>query len=548
MKIVLLDGYVDEPSCLGVPPFISPYVRYAAGAILNCGQEYTYLTMDEYRENSLKIKALKKSNLLIIIGGAIVPGKYLRGTPASVNEIAEIAGNFQGTKILGGPIARYGFSGDRKAEKLRNLFDFIAEKDTDAFIYDLLTEKEIDNRLRTKSEWRRWAKAGSSIIEQHPDFPNPLIIELESYRGCVRFLSGGCSFCIEPLFGEPIFREPDDIIAEVAALSDLGAVNYRLGAQSCIFSYGTNELGESDIPKPNPDKVEKLLKGIRNAALNLEVLHTDNANPAVIAEHPKEATEILKTIVKFCTSGNILALGMESADPKVISENNLNSTPEQVMKAIELINQYGKERGASGMPRLLPGLNFISGLKGESKRTYDYNFHFLEEVLKAGLLLRRINIRQVAFVRTRFNVKKHRQEFMRFKKRVREEIDYEMLKRLVPADTVLKKVYIEKIQGNLSFGRQVGSYPLLIGIPYKTEINDFKDVIITDYGFRSVTGIEHPMDVNKASLRALSSIPGIGKKRAARIIRSRPIKNEEEFLSSIDDENVGKSTLFYIKF
>jgi radical SAM superfamily enzyme with C-terminal helix-hairpin-helix motif len=112
----------------------------------------------------------------------------------------------------------------------------------------------------------------------------------------------------------------------------------------------------------------------------------------------------------------------------------------------------------------------------------------------------------------------------------------------------LKKVLIEKVQGNLSFGRQVGTYPLLIGIPYKTEINDFMDVIITDYGFRSVTGIEYPMDVHKASLRALSSIPGVGKKRAARIIRSRPFHSDADFLSSLDDEKVAQKVLSYINF
>jgi radical SAM superfamily enzyme with C-terminal helix-hairpin-helix motif len=548
MKIVLLDGYVDEPSCLGVPPYISPYVRYVAGAISDCGHEYTYLTIDEYRSNSPKTKALNISNLLIVIGGAIVPGKYLRGSPASVNEIANIAENFQGTKILGGPIARFGFSGDRITERLQGVFDFIAEKDTDAFIYDLLKEKWVEDRLRTQTEWRRWAISGCSIIKQHPDFPIPLIIELETYRGCVRYLTGGCSFCIEPLFGEPRYREPKEIINEVSALHNQGAVNFRLGAQSCIFSYGTKELGESDTPKPNSDKVEKLLGGIRNAAPKLEVLHTDNANPAVIAEHPKEATRILKTLVKYCTSGNVLALGMESADPKVIAQNNLNATPYQVMRAIELINECGNARGESGLPRLLPGLNFISGLEGESKRTFDYNFQFLEEVLNSGFLLRRINIRQVAFVRTRFYVKTLRKEFIRFKKRVREEIDYKMLKRLVPTDTILKNVFIEKIQGNLSFGRQVGTYPLLIGIPYKTEINDFMDVIITGHGFRSVTGIEYPMNLNNASQKALSSIPGIGKKRAARIMRSRPIRNKKNFLSALDDENVGESILPYITF
>ena len=30
---LILDGYVDEPTCLGVPPYISPYVRYLAGVL-----------------------------------------------------------------------------------------------------------------------------------------------------------------------------------------------------------------------------------------------------------------------------------------------------------------------------------------------------------------------------------------------------------------------------------------------------------------------------------------------------------------------------------
>jgi len=548
MKIVLLDGYVDEPSCLGVPPFISPYVRYTAGAIKDSGHDFIYLTIDEYRKNSLKTKTMKNTNLLVIIGGAIVPGKYLRGTPASINEIKKIAENFKGQKILGGPIARYGYSGDRKSENLHGLFDFMPEKDPDAFVYDLLKENSPMDRQRNQKEWRRWAIKGSEVITQHPDFPMPLIVELESYRGCVRYFSGGCSFCIEPLYGKPKFRPSKDIVDEVKTLGDAGVVNFRLGAQSCIFSYGTEELGKSETPKPKPEKIEKLLRGMRKAAPKLEVLHTDNANPAVIAEHPKEATKILKTLVKYCTSGNVLALGMESADPKVIKDNNLNATPEQVMKAVKLINEYGAERGENGMPKLLPGINFLSGLKGETKKTFEHNFHFLEDILEKGLLLRRINIRQVTQVRARFDAKSHHSQFLRFKRKVREEIDNKMLRLLVPKNTILRRVLIEKIEGNLSYGRQIGTYPLLVGIPYKVEENTFLDIVITDHGYRSVTGIEHPLNVNKASLRALSCLPYIGKKRAARIARRRPFHSKGDFLRALDDENVAKDLLSYVTF
>lgn len=548
MKIVLLDGYVDEPSCLGVPPFISPYVRYMAGAIKDSDNDFTYLTIDEYRSNSPKKKAIQKAEILIIIGGAIVPGKYLRGTPASISEIKRIAEDFKGKKILGGPIARYGFSGDRKIGQLKDIFDFIPKKDPDAFVYDLLNDKIGNDRLRTEKEWALWAKKGSSDISQHPDFPFPLICEIESYRGCVRYFTGGCSFCIEPLFGEPVSKSPKDIVEEVGALHDAGAVNFRLGAQSCIFSYQTGELGKSETPKPNPEVIEKLLMGIRNAAPKLEVLHTDNANPAVIAEHEEEAKKIIKSLVKYCTSGNVLALGMESADPKVITANNLNATPKQVKKAIELINLYGAKRGENGMPRLLPGINFLGGLKDETKETFEHNFRFLKELLDRGLLLRRINIRQVAPARQKFDVKTHHSQFLKFKKKVREEIDSKMLRMIIPQKTVLGRVLIEKIKGNVSFGRQVGTYPLLVGIPYQLEKNSIMDIIITDYGYRSVTGIEYPMNVNKASLKAMSSLPNVGKKRAARISRARPFNSKEEFLRVLDDEDVARDLINYVTF
>ena len=74
------------------------------------------------------------------------------------------------------------------------------------------------------------------------------------------------------------------------------------------------------------------------------------------------------------------------------------------------------------------------------------------------------------------------------------------------------------------------------------------DVIITDHGYRSATGIQYPMDVNSASLSALSSLPGIGKKRAARIARARPFSSKEEFQSCLDDEKTAHKVQGYITF
>lgn len=539
MKISILDGYVDEPSCLGVPPYISPYPRYLAGAVLSAGHDYEYLTIDQARNGGTLT-----GDVLVVIAGPIVPGRYLRGMPISPKEIVGLGEGFEGTRILGGPLARFGLYDATVAKT----FDHIAKKDPDPFVYDLLSDGKTAHRDRNMDEWRGWALSGSEVVKNHPDFPQPLIVELDSSRGCVRYLSGGCSFCIEPLYGKPQFREIDDIVDEVRALYSVGIRNFRLGGQSCVFSYLARGVGDTETPIPNPDAIENLLKGIRKIAPRIQVLHTDNADPAVIAAHPEESKRIALHLVKYCTGGNVLALGVESIDPEVIARNNLNADAEQAETAIRLINGVGSARSPTGLPHLLPGINFLTGLKGERKETFSMNLAFLKELLDSGMMLRRINIRQVLPVRGRFDVKKHYREFRRFKSRVREEIDKPMIQRILPEETVLNDVYLELWEGRRTFGRQIGTYPILVGLPYKTELNRFVNVSILSHGYRSVTGVEFPLNPNTATLDALASLPRIGKKRAARIVRSRPFRSQSQFMESMDDRTVAEDVIRFLTF
>lgn len=539
MKVTILDGYVDEPSCLGVPPYISPHPRYVAGAILSSDHEYEYVTIEQVRKGETF-----SGDVLVLISGPVVPGRYLRGMPVSSKEIIAICEGFEGTRILGGPLARFGMY-DRRIEEV---FDIIAKKDLDAFMYDFLSDGRPKHRNRELEEWRQWSILGSEVVKDHPDFPQPLIAELDSWRGCVRYLSGGCSFCIEPLYGKPQFREAKDVIEEVRALYSVGVRNFRLGGQSCMFSYLAKGVGETETPVPNPSAIEGLLKGMRKAAPNLQVLHTDNADPAVIAAHPRESKEIAQHLVKYCTGGNVLAFGVESADPEVIASNNLNTNPEQARAAVELINEVGSGRSSTGLPHLLPGINFLSGLKGERKETFSMNLAFLKELLDEGLKIRRISIRQVLPVRGRFDVRKHYKEFRRFKSKVRQDIDRPMMERILPKETVLKRVYLEIWKGRTTFGRQIGTYPILVGLPYKTELNRFVDVCVLSHGFRSVTGTEFPLAVNDATLDALTSLPGIGRKRAARIVRARPLRSPSQLYEVMDDETLAAEIVRFLKF
>ena len=45
-ETVIIDGYVDEPACLGVPPYISPYIRTVAGVLKEHGLSPEYVAID----------------------------------------------------------------------------------------------------------------------------------------------------------------------------------------------------------------------------------------------------------------------------------------------------------------------------------------------------------------------------------------------------------------------------------------------------------------------------------------------------------------------
>ncbi|MBS3816209.1 MAG: radical SAM protein [Candidatus Thermoplasmatota archaeon] len=530
VDILVVDGYIDEPSLLGVPPYLSPEPRMLVGVAREAELSWEYITADEYRQNGLPL-----GDIVVVHGGVTVPGKYLGGTPLSVEEAEEIATE-PGETFLGGPLARY--------EEVEG-YDHYAEKDLAAYLYDSLYGEEED-RWAEPLEREDWLKFGHKAVERHPLYPDPLLVEMSAYRGCPRYFTGGCSFCSEPQYGKPKFREQEDIIEEMELLYEKGVRNFRLGGQSCTVSYKAEGIGEKEVPVPQPEEIFSLFKGIKETCPEIEVFHVDNANPAVIAEHPEKSKKILETLVEYTTSGNVLALGMETADEEVIEENNLNSTPEQVKKAVRLINEVGGEKGPNGMPELLPGLNFLGGLKGESRETYEKNLRFLEELLSEDLLLRRINIRQVLSHSGDFEVR-YKNEFKQFKKKVREQIDQPLLKKMLPEGSLLKDVYMEKMEGKTTFGRQIGTYPLLVGVNYQLELHEYYDVRITDHGYRSVTGVQQPLYVEEASFEQLKQIPGIGKKRAATIFRKRP-GSEEELEEMIENRESLKKILKFLEF
>lgn len=556
-RVVLIDGYVDEPTCLGVPPYISIYPRYLAGAIWkNAPQtEILYQTIDQVRaarEESLNLWS--RSDMLILIAGMIVPGKYLGGTPISVKEAQRFfsASSLEKVpKLLVGPWARFGcgLEGGKLAlssEILSPPFDFIIRGDAETVFADLVAadwrlESLVSDTLRSSfTDIEEYACVGARIVEQHPGYSRSHIIcEIETYRGCPRFITGGCSFCVEPLYGEPQQREVSNILREIESLYDAGIRAFRIGRQADLFTYGSREMGIEEFPQPNPVTVETLFSGIRKKAPDLTVLHIDNVNPGTLVHHPDESRTIAKSIIKHHTPGDVAAFGLESLDPDVMKRNNLKVNEEEALEAVRLLNEIGGKRPPRGLPHLLPGINLLYGLPGERRQTAEYNLTFLQRLLKEDLIVRRINIRQViGFPDTRIVDQKSKglrqHEFFRHKKHVRETIDRTMLRKVAPLGTVIQSVFFEGIKGNHHLLRPLGTYPLLCHMPTTSIEQQSPDVFVVDHGPRSVTVLPHPLKVSSTTLAQWRVIPGIGSKRAARIRAAKSLKDSKELEASID--------------
>ena len=482
MHYTILDCYTDEASGLGVPPYLGTYPRYIYGQLKEEGHQVTYLTIDDLRlwkkysgvkkEPSVKEKTnilvynttnnkteevLQNTGILIVIVGVHVPGKYLTAVPGTLKEVIPLLKNLKVKKILTGP-AIFGtqLEGGKFFEK------------EDLSIFD-----EVKNYAASFNELDKFSEKSALIMKQIPD---KRMVEIETGRGC-KF--GKCSFCTEPIKSSFINRSKEAVVKEVKAYYKQGARHFRIGKQADFYA---------------SDKPIEILKEIRKSCSKIEVLHIDNVNPNSVVGPQGEA--ITKAVVKYCTPGNIAAFGVESFDPEVVKANLLNTTPSIAMKAIKVINKYGAERGENGMHAFLPGINIIFGLIGESKKTHQRNMEALQKILDEGLLLRRINIRQAAILPDTLLAEKAGNKFLRKNKRyywkwrneVRQKIDFPLLKILLPKETVLTDVWTEMYDGKTTFCRQMGTYPLIIGVKGRLPLKKKIKVKVVDHMLRSIVG------------------------------------------------------------
>jgi len=539
MKAVIIDGYIDEPAALGVPPYISPHVRYSAGALKYHGIETEYYTIDQIRKKDLW-KSFDHFDYTIIIAGTTVPGHYIGGKPINIEEIKEIfKKNSSSLRVLGGPITKgYTLTGGKSAVVLKNLlgdsFDYIIEGALENFLIKYPVSDEWDLKERENYEIiDKVAPLGAEIVKKHPRYPD-VIAEIELSRGCDR-QEGFCSFCTEPItYGKYKERKINRVLEELDSLNRNGIKNIRFGRSSNFLSYGMTFNNN----KINPQIFEDLYKEIYN---KFEIIHTDNANPNFIINNEKESKKIIETISKYNSSGDILSFGIESFDENVLRKNRISGDPKLFLKAIKIVNEIGSKRDQYGVPKLLPGINILYGLIGETKNTYEINKKFLEKIYEKNLMLRRINVRQVMVFQETFLAKtkeKHKvnkKEFLKFKEFMK-NYDNKMLERVFPLGTKLKNLIVEKQENDMSFSRQLGTYSIICGTPGKKKILSKYDGLVTDYGSRSLTVLESPVVFEELNRKQISMIKGISKKAADKIV----FEKRYDFLNKDQKNNIEK--------
>jgi radical SAM superfamily enzyme with C-terminal helix-hairpin-helix motif len=494
----ILDCYTVEPSGLGVPPYLSTYARAAYGALVNAlpQADVRYLTIDDVRwclnggrpyvspplsdaltysgtaSRGDALQILADARVVVVIAGDAVPSAHLQARNGSVEEITRALACVRGKRLLLGPLASFVLA---DPSSCAGLFDAVHTH--------TITSADLAVGSRTAAPYEQLAADRSGydgLISQLGWRP---VAEVELYRGCTR--RRFCSFCNEPIKSSQVaFREPADVVSEARELYSAGVRNIRLGQQTCFFSYLNRDA----------EAIARLLAGIRDACPDLEVLHIDNADPLAVAS--SVGAKIARLVARYCTEGNCAPMGIESFDPAVIHANALTCTPQVLMRAVANVNDAGAHAGPGGLPTLLPGLNLVYGLPGETHRTHYENLSWLTQILDEGYRCHRINVRQARAhpgtplaARRESEPPPSAEHFESWKADVSYVFDQPMKERVYPVGQKISGLRSFFVTGRGTWYRRLGSYSIQVVEPGTAQpLSQEADLIVTGHEPRYLYG------------------------------------------------------------
>lgn len=401
-ETVILDCYTDEPSGFGVRPYLGTHQIHLSQALSYLGIDHFYLTIDDLRycmhgdggdnENTdlrifnrtrncnNAINILQEAKTIYIFMGCFVDYQYFSCVPPNSDEVFDYLKRVEGRKILFYVLgASNEIAPDYRASPLRTIIDEIEHGNAYRYLLEKNNQGDRSKFLSPNYDLLDIICTSPAPIITQLRFP--VIAEIETGTGCN---TPFCVFCIESLRAlELAYREADSVVKQVATLNRMGIRHFRLGRQPNFYHYQYQNL----------DQMKRLLAGIRENCPNIETLHIDNANPVNVVSD--RGRKISKLIVDYCTSGNLVSLGIESFDDTVRQATQITGKAKHALKAIEIINEYGGVRGPDGLPKFLPGINLIYGLPGQTIQTQQINLRHLNEILECEWMTRRLFFRRM---------------------------------------------------------------------------------------------------------------------------------------------------------
>lgn len=498
-NIVILDCYTDEPSGFGVRPYLGTHQIHLSQALAFLGVDHYYLTIDDLRycsrgiledpentdlstfnrtkncDNALSI--LHKAKIIYIIMGCFVAYSYFSAIPPKSDEVYMYLRDTTAKKILFYVLGTVdGIAPDYSNSRLSSLIDKVEFGNTYRFVLENNSPQRTSDFFDPDYNLLdRISSFEPPIIYQ---LRYPIIAEIETGTGCNIASCVFCIECVRPL--KPTYRDPHSIINQIKCLYNIGVRHFRLGRQPNFYHYQNQDIY----------KMKNLLSGIRESCPEIETLHIDNAN--ITSVITKEGIEITKLIVRYCTSGNIAPLGIESFDPKVREAIRKAGTVEQALRAIEIINEYGQVRGDDGFPYFLPGVNLIYGLPEQTPSTHKINLEYLNKILSNNWQTGRLFFRKmtrptgISFS----NGPLSNQEYKEWFEKIIEDYVLPMQSRVYPHGIVLRNFREVVWKNGNSYLRTLGTCPIRIIIGQKKlELYSSYNIRVTkNIGYRLLKG------------------------------------------------------------
>ncbi len=554
-KIVIVDGYSDLPFDLGRPPFLAPEVRYIAGACWdrNSKARAIYMTLDDLKSGN-KASLIQDAGLVLVYAGVPEARPSVDLTEASgdvppeVGDLFDFVAYLECPKILGGP---YVLVHEPEAREMD--FDLVVDGDLSKFTHEVLSEGStidgVDPGIRrTNQDLERFSILGAGLAIQNAGYPSFLSLGVELYRGCPSAAQGGCSFCHQNFFTTVEYRPVEDVVAEISKIAELGCENVFFQAP-CFYSYFSDprEDGTLDL---DHSAIERLLEGAGSVAPELKGLHILNINPAAVANDKDEAEKITKTVVEHCSDGNFPNLRAITFDEEVQLVNNVACSTQDFNEVVDMMSSAGRVTGPNGLPTLLPAVELVYGLAGESQETIEINEERIRELASQKLIRGAVARRLVPIPGTTIAKRDDLEELEDLDQHLevlRNDINAPLKSGLASPGQLLKDIYAMRSLDTAVQATKVGINSPSLLVHGAAKVGQLQDVRVTEPNNGRLEALSHPLTPKTVSRDLLRMIPGMSEEDINAFMQMRP-ENEAEFQEIFEDPSIGRRAASYFEF